>query len=193
MGSAWDGSLFPKCFHFDLGGRAKRLMASVMRRFASLSGRRVVGAWWLFGLLGASLAALCPEPLRTVVSGIVAFILFASWIFGYPLMLVFFTPHARPSRSVRVTAALTVAFFVAILAIGSHTDSGVCAVLGFVSLIFLFSIGAHVLGTAEHRLGLYGPVDSFFAVVAIYCWPIGGVYIQNRLRRVATLDVNTQR
>ena len=93
----------------------------------------------------------------------------------------------------RVTAALTVAFFVAILAIGSHTDSGVCAVLGFVSLIFLFSIGAHVLGTAEHRLGLYGPVDSFVAVVAIYCWPIGGVYIQNRLRRVATLDVNTQR
>jgi hypothetical protein len=70
---------------------------AVMGRFVSLSGRQVVGVWWLFGLLGSLLAALCPEPLRTAISGITAFVLFASWVIGYPLMLVFFTPHAQPS------------------------------------------------------------------------------------------------
>jgi hypothetical protein len=168
-------------------------MAAVMHRLASLSGRRVVGAWWLIGIFGSVLAALLPEPLRTLVSGITVFILFASWVVGYPLMLVFFTPHASPSRSVRATAAVTAALVVVALVIGGRTDSGICAVLGLVSLIFLFSIGAHVLGTAEHRLGLYGPLDSFFAVAAMLYWPIGGIYVQNRLRRLAALGANMQR
>jgi len=165
-------------------------MTAMMWRFASFSGWRVVGAWWLIFLPGASFAAICPEPLRTVLSGVTAFILFVSWVVGYPLMLVFFTPHARPSRSVRVTAVLTVVFVGAMLVIGSRLDSGIMAVLGFLALIFLFSVAAHVLGTAEHRLGLYGPLGSFLAVAAMLYWPIAGIYVQNRLRRVATLDVN---
>jgi hypothetical protein len=82
-------------------------------------------------------------------------------------------------------AVLTVIVFIVMLGVGSQLNSVVLAVPGFVSLIFLFSIGAHVLGTAEHRLGLYGPLGSFLAVAAMFYWPIGGIYVQNRLRRVA--------
>lgn len=178
---------------FEADERTRAEMSALMRRFTLHSGRRVVGAWWLFGLLGGLVAALCPEPVRTVISGILAVALFVSWIFVYPLLLVFFTPHATTSQSVRMTAVITVAAVLVLLVIERWTEvPAMFGLISFMALTFLFSIAAHVLGTAEHRLGLYGPLDSFFAVVALYAWPFLGFYVQNRLRRVATLDANMQ-
>jgi hypothetical protein len=123
------------------------------------------------GLVGFTLSAWLPDPFGRSLAGATGLVLFASWM-GYPLILVFATPFASPTRAVRRTAVATALTLVACLVIGSRVDSIALSLAGFAAVVFLCTIGAHVLGTAEHRLGLYRPLQSFLAVLAMLYWPI---------------------
>jgi hypothetical protein len=110
----------------------------------------------------------------------------AAW-WGYPLLLVFATPAAQASRAVRRTAIGVCVTLALALGAGQY-GSPIAAVGGFVCVIVLFSIGAHVLGLAEHRSGRYRPLNSFWAVLAMLFFPVGGICVHNRWRAVSSLD-----
>lgn len=164
-------------------GRAPAPPARWVRWLQRTPGGNLCAQWWLLALAMSVMPLALPPSAQRSVLGVTGAIVFLSWL-GYPLLLVFQTPSAHPSRRVRLATLTTVGVILGALGLGATNHAPWLSLVGFLAMIVLFTLGAHVLGVAEHRAGRYQPLNSFWAVVAMLYLPVGVIYVHNRWRRV---------
>jgi hypothetical protein len=141
-----------------------------------------------------------PLPVRAVGA-----VLSATIIFGYPFVIVFGFPAPYSSiisRRISIVAVIAVVIACVALVIDVKAAPGAVEtwprrLLGLLFAFFLFSpffVATHVLGQTRRGLGLYKPLDSIGAWIALFYFGLGGVFFLHRkVASAAEIAVITER